>query len=225
MFEMITSEASYLRSLSVATSHFKGSLALRETLTRAEVHRLFSNLQQVKDVSESPGSEGSQGHSPGVFLASGPLTRPLSPARCRRENWRFRHVLRKLEEQPVCQRQPLKSFLVLPFQRITRLKILLEVRGRSQELGSHSGVGWGWPPKDPASEGHRLPWPASSKLQPKQNAGVTRGLVCRRRGVGTGRERGEGSVWVWGAGREGEGAVGRWWGWVGGREGEGSVGR
>ncbi|ETE59677.1 hypothetical protein L345_14592, partial [Ophiophagus hannah] len=31
-----------------------------------------------------------------------------------------------LEEQPICKRQPLKAFLVLPFQRITRLKILLQ---------------------------------------------------------------------------------------------------
>ncbi|XP_008168101.4 rho guanine nucleotide exchange factor 19-like isoform X2 [Chrysemys picta bellii] len=147
MFEMITSEASYLRSLSVATSHFKGSLALRETLTRAEVHRLFSNLQQVKDVSERFLLELEEHMDKDVFLAGlGAVVLKHCPAFHRvyipyvtnqmyqeqlmqqlmRENWRFRQVLRKLEEQPVCQRQPLKSFLVLPFQRITRLKILLE---------------------------------------------------------------------------------------------------
>ncbi|XP_053865504.1 rho guanine nucleotide exchange factor 19-like [Malaclemys terrapin pileata] len=147
MFEMITSEASYLRSLSVATSHFKGSLALRETLTRAEVHRLFSNLQQVKDVSERFLLELEEHMDKDVFLVGlGAVVLKHCPAFHRvyipyvtnqmyqeqlmqqlmRENWRFRHVLRKLEEQPVCQRQPLKSFLVLPFQRITRLKILLE---------------------------------------------------------------------------------------------------
>ncbi|XP_044856912.1 rho guanine nucleotide exchange factor 19-like isoform X2 [Mauremys mutica] len=147
MFEMITSEASYLRSLSVATSHFKGSLVLRETLTRAEVHRLFSNLQQVKDVSERFLLELEEHMDKDVFLAGlGAVVLKHCPAFHRvyipyvtnqmyqeqlmqqlmRENWRFRQVLRKLEEQPVCQRQPLKSFLVLPFQRITRLKILLE---------------------------------------------------------------------------------------------------
>ncbi|TFK13843.1 gap junction alpha-4 protein [Platysternon megacephalum] len=147
LFEMITSEASYLRSLSVATSHFKGSLALRETLTRAEVHRLFSNLQQVKDVSERFLLELEEHMDKDVFLAGlGAVVLKHCPAFHRvyipyvtnqmyqeqlmqqlmRENWRFRQVLRKLEEQPVCQRQPLKSFLVLPFQRITRLKILLE---------------------------------------------------------------------------------------------------
>uniref|UniRef100_A0A8C8RNS7 DH domain-containing protein n=1 Tax=Pelusios castaneus TaxID=367368 RepID=A0A8C8RNS7_9SAUR len=147
MFEVITSEASYLRSLSVATSHFKGSLALQETLTMAEMHRLFSNLSQVKDVSERFLLELEEHMDQDVFLLGlGALVLKHSPAFHRvylpyvtnqmyqeqlmqqlmRENWRFRQVLRKLEEQPVCQRQPLKSFLVLPFQRITRLKILLE---------------------------------------------------------------------------------------------------
>ncbi|XP_067422324.1 rho guanine nucleotide exchange factor 19-like [Emydura macquarii macquarii] len=147
MFEVITSEASYLRSLLVATSHFEGSLALRETLTRAEMHRLFSNLQQVKDVSERFLLELEEQMDKDVFLPGlGTLVLKHCPAFHRvylpyvtnqmyqeqlmqqlmRENWRFRHVLRKLEEQPVCRRQPLKSFLVLPFQRITRLKILLE---------------------------------------------------------------------------------------------------
>ncbi|KAM7139104.1 rho guanine nucleotide exchange factor 19-like [Macrochelys suwanniensis] len=157
MFEMITSEASYLRSLSVATSHFKGSLALRETLTRAEVHRLFSNLQQVKDVSERFLLELEEHMDKDVFLLGlGALVLKHCPAFHRvyipyvtnqmyqeqlmqqlmRENWRFRQVLRKLEEQPVCQRQPLKSFLVLPFQRITRLKILLESILRLAPAGS-----------------------------------------------------------------------------------------
>lgn len=52
MFEVITSEASYLRSLLVAVLHFQNSPVLREVLTVARLHRLFSNLAQVKDVSE-----------------------------------------------------------------------------------------------------------------------------------------------------------------------------
>ncbi|XP_016118503.1 ephexin-1-like [Sinocyclocheilus grahami] len=35
-------------------------------------------------------------------------------------------ILHKLQEDPRCNRLPLKSFLSLPFQRITRLKILME---------------------------------------------------------------------------------------------------
>ncbi|CAM4575041.1 unnamed protein product [Lepidochelys kempii] len=165
MFEMITSEASYLCSLSVAMSHFKGSLALRETLTRAEVHRLFSNLQQVKDISERFLLDLKEHMDKDIFLAGlGAVVLKHCPAFHRvyipyvtnqmyqeqlmqqliRENWRFRQVLRKLEEQPVCQRQPLKSFLVLPFQRITRLKILLEnilkLAPADSELASSTSV-------------------------------------------------------------------------------------
>ncbi|NXR12619.1 ARHG5 factor, partial [Semnornis frantzii] len=39
----------------------------------------------------------------------------------------FQQVLERLESDPVCQRLSLKSFLILPFQRITRLKLLLQV--------------------------------------------------------------------------------------------------
>lgn len=43
------------------------------------------------------------------------------------ENPKFPGILARLEESPVCQRLPLTSFLILPFQRITRLKMLVEV--------------------------------------------------------------------------------------------------
>lgn len=45
----------------------------------------------------------------------------------RHENPRFPAILARLEEDPICQRLPLTSFLILPFQRITRLKMLVEV--------------------------------------------------------------------------------------------------
>ncbi|KAJ8258856.1 hypothetical protein COCON_G00178680 [Conger conger] len=93
MFEMIGSEASYLKSLMVAVSHFLGSQELQLILAKMEHHILFSNLTEVKRVSE------------------------------RRENREFVEVLRKLEGQ----RQNIKSFLVLPFQRIARLRIILEI--------------------------------------------------------------------------------------------------
>jgi hypothetical protein len=44
----------------------------------------------------------------------------------------------------VCQRLPLTSFLILPFQRVTRLKMLVEVahfrQGREGEAGLQSMV-------------------------------------------------------------------------------------
>lgn len=44
----------------------------------------------------------------------------------RNENPRFKMIVEKIEKSAVCQRLPLRSFLVLPFQRITRLKLLVQ---------------------------------------------------------------------------------------------------
>lgn len=46
---------------------------------------------------------------------------------CRNENQQFKRIVEKLERSPVCQRLPFRSFLVLPFQRITRIKLLVQV--------------------------------------------------------------------------------------------------
>ena len=42
-------------------------------------------------------------------------------------NVRFSAELRRLQSLPKCERLPLPSFLLLPFQRITRLRMLLQV--------------------------------------------------------------------------------------------------
>lgn len=46
---------------------------------------------------------------------------------CRDTNVRFSSELRQLQSLPKCERLPLPSFLLLPFQRITRLRMLLQV--------------------------------------------------------------------------------------------------
>ncbi|XP_069467204.1 rho guanine nucleotide exchange factor 19-like [Ambystoma mexicanum] len=147
VFEVVTSEASYLRSLSVAVNHFERSCKLTQCLRATEVHALFSNLQQVKDVSERflleleeqlEGDVFLRGvgeivlkHCPSFHKVYVPyVTNQMYQERLMQQlmhgNLKFQHVLQKLEQQPLCQRQTLKSFLVLPFQRITRLKILME---------------------------------------------------------------------------------------------------
>lgn len=50
-FELIVSEASYLRSLHVAVDHFQLSAPLRATLSNQEYQWLFSRLQDVREVS------------------------------------------------------------------------------------------------------------------------------------------------------------------------------
>lgn len=52
LFEVVTSEASYLRSLRLLTDTFVQSQALRDTLTPRDHHTLFSNVQRVQGVSE-----------------------------------------------------------------------------------------------------------------------------------------------------------------------------
>ncbi|KAM4652271.1 rho guanine nucleotide exchange factor 19-like [Discoglossus pictus] len=147
IFEVVTSEASYQRSLSVAVNHFLKSRKLSDCLVITDKHTLFSNLPAVKEVSERFLLDLEDRLEKDIFLCDiGDLVLQHCPAFHRvyipyvtnqmyqeklmqqlvRENLKFLQVLRKLEEQPVCKRQLLKSFLVLPFQRITRLKILLE---------------------------------------------------------------------------------------------------
>lgn len=45
----------------------------------------------------------------------------------RQSNVGFATAIAHLQESPKCQRLPFSSFLLLPFQRITRIKILTEV--------------------------------------------------------------------------------------------------
>ncbi|XP_045876976.1 rho guanine nucleotide exchange factor 5 isoform X3 [Meles meles] len=146
-FELIVSEASYLRSLHVAVDHFQLSAPLRATLSNQEYQWLFSRLQDVRDVSTTFLSDLEENFESNIFtfqvcdvvLNHAPSFRrvylPYVTNQTYQErtfqglltsNSSFREVLEKLESDPVCQRLSLKSFLILPFQRITRLKLLLQ---------------------------------------------------------------------------------------------------
>jgi len=52
MFEVITSEMSYLRSLRVLTEHFMESCELNDTLIIMDKKTLFSNILRIQEVSE-----------------------------------------------------------------------------------------------------------------------------------------------------------------------------
>uniref|UniRef100_A0A4X2LX59 Rho guanine nucleotide exchange factor 5 n=1 Tax=Vombatus ursinus TaxID=29139 RepID=A0A4X2LX59_VOMUR len=146
-FELIMSEASYLRSLHVAVDHFQLSSQLRATLSNQEHQWLFSRLQDVRDVSTMFLSDLEENFEHDIFtfhvcdvvLTHAPAFRrvylPYVTNQTYQErtfqsllnsNSNFREVLEKLESDPICQRLSLKSFLILPFQRITRLKLLLQ---------------------------------------------------------------------------------------------------
>ncbi|XP_072887955.1 rho guanine nucleotide exchange factor 19 isoform X2 [Hemitrygon akajei] len=145
MFEVITSEASYLRSLTVAVNHFSKCPELLNVLTPTERHTLFSNMPEVKEASERFLLDLEERLEENVFVRDISdivlqhcidfrrvyvpyVTNQMYQEKMLQQlmlNDGFVQVLKKLEVQPLCQRQPLKSFLILPFQRITRLKIML----------------------------------------------------------------------------------------------------
>ncbi|XP_034640676.1 rho guanine nucleotide exchange factor 5-like [Trachemys scripta elegans] len=146
-FELILSEASYLRSLNVAVDHFQRSSELQALLTKQERKWLFSRLQEVRDVSASFLFELEEKFEENMFnfnvcdvaLRHAPAFRKVYLPyvtnqtyqeqifqRLMHRNAKFQQVLEKLESASVCQRLSLKSFLILPFQRITRLKLLLQ---------------------------------------------------------------------------------------------------
>ncbi|KAL4658512.1 rho guanine nucleotide exchange factor 19-like [Arapaima gigas] len=146
-FELVTSEASYMRSLAIAVDHFMLSRELAECLGAQERQWLFSKLPDVKDVSERFLQDLEQRLEKDilrfdvcdiVLAHCQALRRVYLPyvtnqayqeqtyQRLLQDNPRFTSILARLEEHLICQRLPLTSFLILPFQRITRLKMLVE---------------------------------------------------------------------------------------------------
>ncbi|KAM4704517.1 LOW QUALITY PROTEIN: rho guanine nucleotide exchange factor 19 [Rhinophrynus dorsalis] len=158
-FELVTSEASYVHSLSIVVDHFLNSPELSDCLGAQEKQWLFSKLPEVKDISERflmDLEERLEGdilrfdvcdivlrHCPElrrVYLpyVTNQAYQEQTYQRLLLENARFRGILAKLEEDQVCQRLPLTSFLILPFQRIMRLKMLVENILKHTAPGSHN---------------------------------------------------------------------------------------
>ncbi|XP_041809100.1 rho guanine nucleotide exchange factor 19 [Chelmon rostratus] len=159
MFELIGSEASYLRSLGVAVNHFYASKAVKQTLSQMEHHVLFSNIRRVMAASEkflmdletrlgesvliSQVGDIVLQHCPEfhrlyVPYVTNMMYQEALVSQLLQQNRDFLYSIRKLESDPVCQRQSLKSFLVLPFQRITRIKLVLESILKLSDPGSDS---------------------------------------------------------------------------------------
>ncbi|XP_073512234.1 rho guanine nucleotide exchange factor 19 isoform X2 [Phyllobates terribilis] len=158
-FELVTSEASYVNSLSIVVDHFLNSPELNECLGAQEKQWLFSKLPEVKEISERFLADLEERLEEDILrfdvcdivsLHCPELRRVYLPyvtnqayqeqtyQRLLQENTRFRGVLAKLEEDQVCQRLPLTSFLILPFQRIMRLKMLVENILKHTAPGSHN---------------------------------------------------------------------------------------
>ncbi|XP_066539836.1 trichohyalin [Hoplias malabaricus] len=146
-FEVVTSEASYCSSLDIVVEHFVKSKQMNALLTTQEKNWLFSRLGDVRAVSHSFFSQLEERvesdimhftvcdiiikHCPRFQAVYVPYLTNQSYQdktyqRLMNENAGFRNIVEKLEHSPKCQRLPLRSFLILPFQRITRLKLLVQ---------------------------------------------------------------------------------------------------
>uniref|UniRef100_A0A4W5RZJ2 DH domain-containing protein n=1 Tax=Hucho hucho TaxID=62062 RepID=A0A4W5RZJ2_9TELE len=147
MFEVLTSEASYVRSLRVLNEHFLESRELEEVLIIRDRKTLFSNVLRVLEVSESflmaleNRKEESlvfsdicdiihfhAQHNFPVYIdyVRNQIYQDKTYTSLMKTNVDFATVITRLQESPQCQRLPFMSFLLLPFQRITRIKILIE---------------------------------------------------------------------------------------------------
>ncbi|XP_068569410.1 ephexin-1 [Cebidichthys violaceus] len=147
MFEVLTSEASYLRSLRVLTEHFLNSRELEETLIIRDKKTLFSNILRIREVSERFLKDLEERifkdlvfhdicdiihyHAQHNFPAyidyiRNQIYQDKTYTALLKNNAPFVTVITRLQESPQCGRLPFMSFLLLPFQRITRIKMLIE---------------------------------------------------------------------------------------------------
>lgn len=147
MFEVLTSEVSYLRSLRVLTEHFMDSRELQDTLIIRDRVPLFSNILRIREVSErflkdledrmeesliiSDICDIIHYHAQHNFPAyidyvRNQIYQEKTYSSLMQSNAAFAAVIARLQESPKCQRLPFMSFLLLPFQRITRIKMLIE---------------------------------------------------------------------------------------------------
>ncbi|XP_067221424.1 ephexin-1 [Chanodichthys erythropterus] len=147
MFELVTSEASYYKSLELLETHFLRNPLLVNTLSQSDMHFLFSNIEDIMKASErflmdlehrieesiliSDVCDIVYFHAVNHFqvFISYVINQAYQEKNYRRilqENALFREKMSILENQPKVKGLSFTSFLILPFQRITRLKLLVQ---------------------------------------------------------------------------------------------------
>ncbi|XP_041859230.1 rho guanine nucleotide exchange factor 16 [Melanotaenia boesemani] len=147
IFEIITSEHSYLHSLGILVHHFKNSDALRKTMTTTEHHHLFSNISVIHNISQRFFKDLEQRHNenpvirdisdiiqnhaahhfePYIVYCSNETFQQRTLQRLLNNNTAFRDTLKQIETSSECGGLPMLSFLILPMQRVTRLPLLLD---------------------------------------------------------------------------------------------------
>ncbi|XP_017059833.1 ephexin-1 isoform X1 [Drosophila ficusphila] len=150
-FEIITSEASYLKSLNLLRRHFMNHSAFVDTsvLSAKDRKALFSYIVPVHECSEKLLTELEACWQDNIMLLGlsrciyeiaerhfhvyvsfcehqGRMDRTLRRLKESKESLAFQQHLERLEASPSCCGLNLHSFLMLPMQRITRLPLLID---------------------------------------------------------------------------------------------------
>ncbi|XP_028927776.2 rho guanine nucleotide exchange factor 26 isoform X1 [Ornithorhynchus anatinus] len=147
MFEVISSEHSYLLSLEILIRMFKNSKELSDTMTKTESHHLFSNIADVCEASQKFFKELEERHQnniliddisdivekhtsstfdPYVKYCTNEVYQQRTLQKLIATNPSFKEVLSRIESQEECGNLPMISFLILPMQRVTRLPLLMD---------------------------------------------------------------------------------------------------
>ncbi|XP_039978939.1 ephexin-1 isoform X3 [Xiphias gladius] len=147
MFELVTSEASYYKSLEILETHFLRNPVLINTLSQSDMHFLFSNIEEVMKASERFLMDLEHRIEKSILISDvcdivyyhavehfsvfikyviNQVYQEKNYRRILEGNQAFREAMAALENHPRVRGLSFTSFLILPFQRITRLKLLVQ---------------------------------------------------------------------------------------------------
>ncbi|KAM4888257.1 rho guanine nucleotide exchange factor 26 isoform 1-T1 [Thomomys bottae] len=147
IFEVISSEHSYLLSLEILIQMFKNSKELSDTMTKTERHHLFSNISDVceasrkfftelearlqssiviDDISDIVEKHTASTFDPYVKYCTNEVYQQRTLQRLLATNPSFKEALSRIESHEHCRNLPMISFLILPMQRVTRLPLLMD---------------------------------------------------------------------------------------------------
>ncbi|XP_067102022.1 ephexin-1 [Osmerus mordax] len=147
MFELVTSEASYYKSLEVLETHFLRNPGLVNTLSQSDMHFLFSNIEevmkaserflmdlenrieqsiQISDVCDIVCLHAREHFHVFIAYVINQVYQEKNYRRILQGNQAFRETMAVLENHSRVRGLSFTSFLILPFQRITRLKMLVQ---------------------------------------------------------------------------------------------------
>uniref|UniRef100_A0A671QPB9 Rho guanine nucleotide exchange factor (GEF) 26 n=1 Tax=Sinocyclocheilus anshuiensis TaxID=1608454 RepID=A0A671QPB9_9TELE len=144
IFEVISSEHSYLHSLEILVRLFKNSNELSETINKTDHHHLFSNIVDVCEASKKFFKELEDRHQQNIVISDiSDIVRRHAQSNfdpyvtyCSNEVYQqrtlqrllpsFKELLTRIEAHPDCRNLPMISFLILPMQRVTRLPLLMD---------------------------------------------------------------------------------------------------